>query len=418
MAKRRILTVLFAMLILVITAGNVHAGKSGGERKAKDIKDWTVLVFLNADNDLDQYGVIDVNEMEKVGSTDRMNVVVLLDRQYGVAQKLFITKDNDEKNITSKVVEELGDYDMGDYRNLVDFVAWGVKNYPARHYVVDIWNHGSGWWIKGNRAFALKGISYDDQSGNHITTPQLNEAAASIYQILGNRLDILAMDACLMQMAEVCYEVKDHVRFCVTSEDSEPCDGYSYDDFLGTLAKDPSMDASTLAKVMAQSYTAHYAAKNESCTQSVVDLTQLDSFLAKFDQLVVKLTGLLSDYETLAALRNQVRAKTQAFYLRTNIDLGHFLKLVQQNVKNPEIQTLVAETLALYGAGQNPLIAGNYINGESMKNSTGMAIFFHSFMAPEKSYGKTHFAQNTSWMRFLEAYIAAVSSHDWNEKHQ
>ncbi len=422
MAKRGNLTVLFAMIMLILMSGNVWAGKRGGSfdgcndaGEPKAIKDWTVLVFLNADNDLDRYGVTDVNEMEKVGSTDRMNVVVLLDRQYGVARKLYITKDSDENNITSQVVEELGDYDMGSYKNLVDFVAWGVKNYPAKHYVVDIWNHGSGWWK--NRAITIKGISYDDQSGNHITVPQLGEAMASIYQILGKRLDILAMDACLMQMAEVCYEFKDYVRFCSASEDSEPCDGYTYDDFLGALAKDPSMDASVLVKVMAQSYTAHYAAKNESCTQSVLDLTQLDSFIAKLNQLCAKLNGLMPDKTVVAAIRNQVRVNAQAFYLKTNIDLGHFLTLVQNNVKNVEVQALAAEALALYGAGQNPLISGNYINGASMKNATGLAIHFHSTMIPGKDYETNKFARETNWLPFLKTYITAAASYDWYEKH-
>lgn len=420
MAKKGILSILFAILMIILMTGNVYAEKCGGSCgncndtcETKAVKDWTVLVFLNADNDLDQYGVIDVNEMEKIGSNDQMNVVVLLDRQYGTAQKLYITKDNDENNITSKVVEELGDYDMGSYKNLVDFVAWGVKNYPAKHYVVDIWNHGSGWWKKGP---ALKGISYDDQSGNHITIPQLGEAMASIYQILGKKLDILAMDACLMQMAEVCYEFKDYVHFCVASEDSEPCDGYTYDNFLDTLVKDPSMDASTLAKVLAQTYAEHYIAKNEACTQSVMDVTQLDAFIAKLDQLCAKLNTLMSEKAFVGAIRNQIRPKCQSFYLRTNIDLGDFLGLVQTNFENVEVQALASEALALYGSCQNPLITGNYINGRSMQNATGLAIHFHSTIIPGKDYETLKFAQKTNWLPFLKTYIPASTSYDWYEK--
>jgi hypothetical protein len=39
-------------------------------------KEWTFLVFLNGHNNLDSYGTLDLLEMEKVGSTDRVNVVV------------------------------------------------------------------------------------------------------------------------------------------------------------------------------------------------------------------------------------------------------------------------------------------------------------------------------------------------------
>ncbi len=42
-------------------------------------KEWTILVFLNADNDLERFGFDDMREMEKVGSTDQVNVVVQWD---------------------------------------------------------------------------------------------------------------------------------------------------------------------------------------------------------------------------------------------------------------------------------------------------------------------------------------------------
>lgn len=434
MAKRGILTVLFAVFMMVLMAGNVYAGNCGGgtcdpnggcgggtcETKlcdpsgcggchdtceSKAVKDWTILVFLNADNNLDQFGVKDVNEMEMIGSSDRVNIVVLLDREGGTAKKLYITKDNDPNNITSKVIEEMGVYDMGNYKNLVDFVAWGVKNYPAKNYVVDIWNHGSGWNKK--RALTFKGISYDDQSGNHITTPQLGEAMAAISQLIGKKLDILSMDACLMQMAEVCYEVKDYVQFCVASEETEPGDGYTYDTFLGPIVKDPSMGALAVAKLTAQAYTNHYVAQGEACTQSAIDLASMDAFMVKFDQLCAKLADLMTDKAVVTAIKKQVLPGLQSFYYRTNKDLGHFLALVQKNVKNDEVQALVAETIALYAAGQNPLVAGSYINGSSMKNATGLAIYFPSY-APGADYGKIKFSK-TNWTLFLSKYFPAAA---------
>jgi hypothetical protein len=41
-------------------------------------KKWTVMVFLNAANNLEPYGIEDMNEMEKIGSTRDVNVVVEL----------------------------------------------------------------------------------------------------------------------------------------------------------------------------------------------------------------------------------------------------------------------------------------------------------------------------------------------------
>ena len=39
-------------------------------------KEWTYLVFMNGNNNLDSYGAMDINELESIGSTDKINVVV------------------------------------------------------------------------------------------------------------------------------------------------------------------------------------------------------------------------------------------------------------------------------------------------------------------------------------------------------
>lgn len=48
----------------------------------KKKKKWTVMVFLNAANNLEPFGIEDLNEMEKVGSSREVNVVVELARYY------------------------------------------------------------------------------------------------------------------------------------------------------------------------------------------------------------------------------------------------------------------------------------------------------------------------------------------------
>jgi len=43
---------------------------------------WTIMVYCDADNNLDAAGVEDLNELEYSGSTDEVNMLFLLDR-YG-----------------------------------------------------------------------------------------------------------------------------------------------------------------------------------------------------------------------------------------------------------------------------------------------------------------------------------------------
>jgi len=109
-------------------------------------KEWTFLLFLNGHNNLSSYGDMNIKDMEKSGSTDQVNYVV----EWGSAsdvnnKRMLIQKSTNPSQVTSPVVMSVPNVDMGDVKNLVDFVKWGVDNYPAKHYFLAVWNHGSGW---------------------------------------------------------------------------------------------------------------------------------------------------------------------------------------------------------------------------------------------------------------------------------
>jgi len=235
---------------------------------------WTIMVYVNAKNNLEKFGLSDVNEMEKIGSTDKVKIAVELGRISGYdtsdgdwkgQRRYIIQKDNDTKRVTSPILQEIPKGDMGSWNHMVEFVKWAKEKAPAQHYMLVVWNHGSGWDKAKASDIWIRGISYDDETGNHMSTPDLGKALAAL-----GKTDILAMDACLMQMAEVGYQVKDYTDYIVASEETEPGDGYTYDTFLGPLAAKPSMSALELSKVTAQAYTAHYAQAGQGATQSSI----------------------------------------------------------------------------------------------------------------------------------------------------
>ena len=223
------------------------------------VANWTVMVYINAKNNLEQFGLLNVNQMEMVGSTDKVKIAVELGRMstydssdggWKGERRYIIQKDNDTNHISSPVLQEIAKADMGDWHHLVDFVNWAKKTAPAQHYMLIVWNHGSGWDKSGGlKDNWLRGISYDDETGNHMSTPDLGNALAAI-----GKLDIYASDACLMQMAEVDYQIKDYTSYIVGSEQTEPGDGYTYNTILGPLVANPGMSALDLAKVTVKSY--------------------------------------------------------------------------------------------------------------------------------------------------------------------
>ena len=82
------------------------------------------MVFLNGDNDLNNQAIADLNSMEIVGSSDKVNIVVQFDSLQGPAIRYLVEKDSDPLKINSKVLQNLGEMNMGDANNLVDFIRF------------------------------------------------------------------------------------------------------------------------------------------------------------------------------------------------------------------------------------------------------------------------------------------------------
>lgn len=361
----------------------------------KAAKKWTIMVFVNAKNNLESYGLKDVNEMEMVGSDANVNIVAELGRINGYSsaegdwkgsRRYLVAKDNDVNNITSPIVMEIAKSDMGSWQYMVDFTKWAMEKYPAQHYVLVVWNHGAGW----NKDLAFeseKGISYDDETGNHITTPQMRSAMEQI-----GKIDIFSMDACLMQMVEVGYEIKDYTDYVVASEETEPGDGYTYNTWLAPLAAKPGMTGAELSKAMVDSYTDHYQGINQGATQSSVKAASFGKFAALLDAWTAEVMAA----NDLVNVKN-ARTKAQAFYYSTNKDLYHFVKLVSEASAAPAVAEKGKELMNFL---KTDLIYHNRSFGAKYANAFGLAIYIPTSYTA--SYDTLKWAAESKWDDFLK----------------
>ena len=366
------LGLIVALMAVVMMASTVFAAE-----KAQ----WTMMVFINADNNLDRFGVLDVQEMEKAGLSKDFNIVVQLDRlnketrRYDVTGRAADAKA-DDWGISAKMVQKMGEADMGDYKEMVNFVKWSAENYPAEKYLLVIWNHGAGWKKRANET--VKGISYDDQSHNHMTTPQLGLAMQSIAGVLGKQLDILSMDACLMQMVEVLYEVRENVTYMVASEETEPGDGWPYHLVCPPIAKNPAMSALEVAKMIPQAYAQSYPSK--STTQSAVELAKIDALAEAINKFAVAVDNAINTPAEAKVAKDALNV-VQKYAYPENVDLGHIVKLICEKTADAKVKETGAELLMAY----EKAIVQNNITGYSTKNSTGIAIFF-----PKSGWNSTY----------------------------
>ncbi len=184
----RIFTILGIVYFLTLAGGLASAEAN-----------WTFMVYMDGDCNLEESAIDDMNEMEMVGSTGAVNIIVMLDRIPGyddsngnwTTTKLFeITEDRNSDGVIRSTSVDWGELNMGDPNTLADFAVWGIENYPAEHYALIIWDHGGGWKI----------VATDDTSDRDgIKMPELDSALFWIInETCIERLDLIGFDTCLM----------------------------------------------------------------------------------------------------------------------------------------------------------------------------------------------------------------------------
>ena len=397
------------------------------EKKAK----WTVMVYMAGDNNLDSASLRDISEMAKVGSSRKVNILVQLDRGKDLlTRRFYITEGGGyEKDL----VETFAETNTGDPKVLENFVLWAIEKYPARRYFLILWNHEGGWWENGSRQWSVvsrqkkprnifwmnsqpetrnsqpeRSIAYDDTSRDALDNRELKEVLSRISKKIGKKIDLLGMDACLMQMVEVAYQLKDCVEIMVGSEEEEPFDGWPYDKILQVIKKRPRSWPATIAKRIVREYIKSYEKKNKNVTQSAINLRKIEKVTEKIDALAKELISFLDDAGVFRAITYS-RRKSPRFFRDNYLDLYQFARNLKIRCEKESIKEKAQELISSLRPGRTKAILYQRHSGEKVKQTHGISIYFpSSWFNP--AYKNLDFAKDLSWGRFLEKYLGNSSS--------
>lgn len=108
------------------------------------LKPWTVMVYLAADNNLNNSAVDSLKQM-KAAATDNINVVAQFDTgPRNSTQRYHFDGKERFGPLENNRVAQFSPNHAGDPQNLTDFIVWAGQQYPAKHYLTVIWGHGGG----------------------------------------------------------------------------------------------------------------------------------------------------------------------------------------------------------------------------------------------------------------------------------
>ncbi|MBS1708898.1 MAG: hypothetical protein JSS65_09280 [Armatimonadetes bacterium] len=368
---------------------------------------WTVLVYMNAANDLYAASTLNMNQMEKVADNPQVRFVV----QWKQSRSAFPSSTFDgvrrylvEPDTTDAIASQLlqtnlqngsgNPLDMGDPQTLLDFITWGKTNFPADRYVLVVWNHGNGW-RRSLRDYGTRGFSYDDESGTSINTWQIDQALGN------NTFDIVAWDCSLMQMMEVAYELRNHATYVAGSEESPPAEGYPYDAVFAGWRNNPDATTLALSKGFVDGMVNDPDYTSRKITQSVLDTSKLPALASALSDFG---TQLNSNKGTIAAAIQTIRNTAQSYspnsvrVYRDIMDLCLRFEAdgtVPTGVKNSSAGVRAALSDCIVWEGHNTNSAG----------SRGLSIDFSSgsiFTSVASDYSQMKFAQDTQWDEYLQ----------------
>ena len=397
-------------------------------------KEWTVLIYQGADNDLEDALLRDFNEMERVGTTTNLNIVVQIDRSpnnydtsddnWTNTRRYLVNKDPNEtppgsgipnSHIVSTLLQNLPKQNMASENVFVDFVMWGIANFPAKRYFLILADHG--WGVRPFQGSGVRrGLIQSETFGNDfLTSPELKSAFTQIKAVLGRKLDVVGYDASEMSQLENAYLIRNDVEWLVASQLSEPNDGYPYDQILQELASRPTISTKLFLQKIVTHYMNSYVSgqptvgAGDSVTIAIYNTANLQPIVDAVDTLAHE---LLKRHVDLKDTLNNIRSRTQMVGETIYRDLYHFAEVVKANISDTDVQAAAQAIIDAHGPSPTGalLLEAHRTGGDiNVEDAHGISVYlpqenlYSTLGGFEPSYlTELDFAQDTKWGKLLE----------------
>lgn len=393
-----LLSASMAMTGMIANAGSAEKTVEDGSGT------WTVFVYLDGDNNLEDLAIDDLLEMEAVGSKNGVTIIVLLDTWSLTEGTHWLVIEEGVSHFDSETGElrcdcDLfpekscpGEVDMGDGNRLTWAVVTAFTYAPADHYMLVLWDHGGGW----------RGVCYDDSTilpcgwVSRLTTPETAASLAAAQTELRKGVDddykltILGYDACLNAMIEVIYENRYIADYMFASINLVPGPGMGYEGFLSVMTQSPRPTIEEIGIAVVDSYVEYYenlVSENGQGLEYFGDTTlsfirlgePVTDLVNSIDALAKELFegGYLEDSRYRGAIES---AESQTPRIPTYegehfpfIDLGSYAQLLGEKI--PELATL---TDAIEDGVDEVVVYENHVTsaGGAVLRTTGISIYF------------------------------------------
>ncbi len=257
--------------------------------------------------------------------------------------------------------------------------------------------------------------------------------------LIGQKLDLLGFDACVMGMLEVGYQFSYVAKTIIASEGSVPSAGWTYAKILGSLAGGSTGKAD--AKAVAERFVRDFIRSQDayivggvSVDMAAWDTESLKDVAILFDSLAITLLDCFNDpesriYRQMQRVILHVHWRCQSYMYDQNVDLGDFCELLERECTSLIVELGGGEDTNILKevcdwcskvleAIRKTVILSGFSGGE-YQYSNGISVFFpwsrEGYEVSKENYEGLFYgkdvgrAKQFSWIGFLRRYLSEVA---------
>ena len=440
-------------------------------------KEWTIMIYMAGDNNLAVDMAYAMEQIKSVAASgaDSPNLFVYYDGNSPAIPTLYCDFSEPGKaryvrsyKVPSKTyhVPKKENENAANPRSILNFVDWCVNKVEvenngeitfgrrAQKYALIFSGHSLGFQDIGlfkdeTAGRSMKMTDFYDMLQGLISNKKDLQALAEANnwldddekvenELLGQKLDLLGFDSCVMGMLEVGYQFNLVAKTMIASEGSVPSAGWTYAKILGSLGREQcrNLDTRSVAEMFVKEFIHSqdsYTVGGVSVDMAAWDLGRFDNLADAFDELAEALLQCFKDpksriYRQMERAILHVHWKCQSYMYDQNVDLGDFCELLDRECglvadelggdEDTEALKLVQkECRSVLKQLQKAVILGGY-SGGGYQYSNGVSVFFpwsrDAYEVSRKNYETLFFAKDVkrerlSWSDFLKKYLYQVS---------
>lgn len=335
--------------------------------KTSENKGWSVFMYLcGTDLESDKNGAASSNIDEILQASLNSNIKYYI--QTGGTNNWEDSRINPEKsqrfiveNGDLLLVDEFELQNMGEEKTFEDFLRYGLENYSSDKNAVIIWNHGGG---------SMSGVAFDERFNfDSLKLSEMSEA----FENVNSKFEFVGFDCCLMSTIETALTLKPYANYMIASEETEPSCGWDYTSFLNYISNNMNVTGKEVGKAICDSYyeKCKIYELDKMATLAVTDLSKLDSFSEKFDDLVEEIYSNIDSISESSFIYKAAGKSEQYGGGSKDEGYSNLIDLVDLLIRIKEKYPKADEMVNLI----NDAVVYK-VKGEQRSKSSGISIYF------------------------------------------